>query len=171
MAGPAASRIAPVSPHQGPARPRAAWAAWLALSLFAGGCGTVDLGDNFVAPDLRLDEDYFYCVIQPMLNDQGCSMGMAGETGCHGTATSLHLEVSPAVPCDGEMVVGPIPDEAQRNFEAIRFTVQGDPASSPLYLRPTGMESHPARGGNAGLFPTTDPAALAIEEWITRGGM
>ena len=31
----------------------------------SGVLGTVTLGDNFVAPDLALDEDFFYCRIQP----------------------------------------------------------------------------------------------------------
>ena len=35
------------------------------IVLLLAGCSTVDLGDNIVPPDLRLDEDFFYCEIQP----------------------------------------------------------------------------------------------------------
>ena len=50
------------------------------------------------------------------------------------------------------------------NLDAVRFFVQADPLTSPLYLRPTNMASHPRA-----IFDASDPAAQLIEEWISAG--
>ena len=148
----------------------------LALGLLASACGstehngflgTVDLGDNFVAPDLALDEDFFYCRIQPeVITKFGCSSGNAGERGqCHDSRSALLLiATSETASCRDGRVVGAIPDAYAANYDAARFFVQTDPLTSPLYLRPTNMASHPRR-----IFDSSDPAARLITEWITAG--
>ena len=60
---------------------RAPLAALLASGLagvLLGGCGTVELGDNIVPPDLMLDEDFFYCRVQPeVVPPQGCRLPLS----------------------------------------------------------------------------------------------
>jgi hypothetical protein len=144
--------------------------------LLAGACsgtrdsgfvGTVDLGDNFVAPDLALDEDFFYCRIEPEVIQQfGCAAGNSGERGqCHDSRSALQLiDTSETVTCSNGRVTGAVPDAFLANYEAARFFVQTDPLTSPLYLRPTNQASHPRR-----IFAPSDPAARLITEWITAG--
>ena len=67
--------------------------------------------------------------------------------------------------CDGDRVTGTVPDEYLRNFEAVRFTVQSDPLSSPFYRRPTGLDSHPRV-----VFPEGSPEAELVYDWIAGGG-
>jgi hypothetical protein len=150
----------------------------LSLVLIASACGstrdhgvlgTVDLGDNFVAPDLALDEDFFYCRIQPeVLQRHGCANGEAGERGsCHTSRSALQLidASEETVRCDGSgRVIGEVPDAYRANYDAASFFVQADPLTSPLYLRPLNLASHPRR-----IFAMNDPAAQLITEWITRG--
>ncbi len=132
--------------------------------------GTVELGDNFVAPDLALDEDFFFCRIQPeVLRMHGCAAGQTGEAGrCHDSASALRLIDTPAeAECDDEgRVTGELPDDLVSNFEAARFFVQSDPLTSPLYLRPLRMASHPRR-----IFDEDDEAAELIVEWISQGAL
>jgi hypothetical protein len=127
--------------------------------------GSVDLGDDFVAPDLQLDESFFYCRIQPeVLNKYSCAGGAQGERGsCHDSRSALRLMASdePA-PCNKDgAVVGQVPDAYKANFEAVRFSVQSDPLSSPLYLRPLNRASHPRT-----IFSENDQAAKLIVQWI-----
>ena len=128
--------------------------------------GTVDLGDDFVAPDLQLDESFFYCRIQPeVLTKHSCATGEAGEEGsCHNANSALRLLATDAPPpCDGDGVLVDSPPEAyESNLEAIRFSVQSDPLTSPLYLRPLNRASHPRV-----IFDADDPAAELIVEWIS----
>lgn len=146
----------------------------LALGPFAmglAGCGTVDLGDNFIAPDLLLDEDYFYCRIQPQVLDaRSCASGGMGENGsCHSARSSLRLfDTSGVAPvtCQDDRVVGAIPDVYSRNFDAIQFTIQSDYLSSPFYRRPVGLDSHPRT-----IFAETDPDAQLIRDWIQQGAL
>ena len=130
--------------------------------------GTVDLGDNFVAPDLALDEDFFFCRIEPdVIEKYGCASGNGGERGqCHDSRSALQLiGTSERASCDRNgRVTGAVPDAYRANYEAARFFVQTDPLTSPLYLRPTNMASHPRR-----IFAPSDPAARLITEWITSG--
>ncbi|HET6336393.1 MAG TPA: hypothetical protein VFG30_24390 [Polyangiales bacterium] len=129
--------------------------------------GTVDLGDNFVAPDLALDEDFFYCRIEPeVIQKFGCATGNAGERGqCHDSRSALQLiDTSEKATCSNGRLTGAVPDAFAANYEAARFFVQTDPLTSPLYLRPTNQASHPRR-----IFATNDPAARLITEWITAG--
>jgi hypothetical protein len=135
------------------------------------GCGTIDLGDDIIAPDLQLDEDFFHCEIQPnVLTAKSCASGMDSENGsCHSDRSALRLvATTDAAPlCEGGVIVGgTIPADSIANFEAVRFTVQSDPLSSPFYRRPTGMDSHPRV-----IFAEDDPCADLIVQWITQGAM
>jgi hypothetical protein len=130
--------------------------------------GTIDPGDNLVAPDLALDEDFFYCRIEPeVIQQHNCATGDSGESGhCHDSRSALRLIASsdPA-PCDqAGHVTGKLPDAFSANLEAVRFFVQADPLTSPFYLRPLNLASHPRR-----IFTDQDPAAKLIEEWISAG--
>jgi len=128
--------------------------------------GTVDLGDDFVAPQLQLDEAFFYCKIQPqVLTKYGCATGRSDEKGgCHDSRSSLRLiATDDPPPCDKKgALVGAVPDAYKANLEAIRFAVQSDPLTSPLYLRPLNKASHPRA-----IFGENDPAAQLIVEWIS----
>jgi hypothetical protein len=139
-----------------------------ACSAQNGFTGTVDPGDNFVAPDLTLDERFFFCRIEPeVLQKHSCASGMSSEQGtCHDTRSSLRLKTSsdPA-PCDSAgRLTGAVPDSYRADLEAIQYFVQTDPLTSPLYLRPTNQASHPRR-----IFDVSDPAAMLIEQWISAG--
>lgn len=134
--------------------------------LVSSGCTTVDLGDNFIPPDLMLDEDFFFCRIQPeVLSANTCASGGAGEGGmCHSSQSALRLDVMAemeSVACDGDVLVGVPPASYERNLDAIRFTVQNDSLSSPLYRRPTGLDSHPRT-----IFATGSVEADLIDQWI-----
>ena len=130
--------------------------------------GTVDLGDDFVAPELQLDSDFFYCRIQPeVLTKFSCASGASGESGsCHDSRSALRLAATDApAPCDADgTVVSGIPAEYEDNYEAIRFSVQSNALDSPLYLRPLGRSSHPRT-----IFDESDPAADLIVDWISGG--
>jgi hypothetical protein len=130
--------------------------------------GTVDLGDNFVAPDLALDPDFFYCEIQPkVIQRYGCASGSAGEAGrCHDSRSALQLMATDETArCDASgRVSSDVPDAFVANYEAARFFVQTDPLTSPLYLRPLNLASHPRR-----IFAMNDEAARLITQWISAG--
>jgi hypothetical protein len=128
--------------------------------------GTVDLGDDFVAPELQLDEDFFFCRIQPeVLTKYSCASGESSDSGgCHDARSALRLiATDAAAPCDANFaVVGQVPDAYRANFEAASFSVQSDPFNSPLYLRPLNRASHPRA-----IFNQDDPAAKLIADWIS----
>jgi hypothetical protein len=131
-----------------------------------GWLGTVDLGDDFVAPDLQLDESFFFCRVQPeVLARHSCAAGAAGEMGsCHDGNSALRLVASDdAPPCDDDgALIDDVPAAYSANFEAVSFSVQSDPLTSPLYLRPTGNASHPRT-----IFDEDDEAARLIVDWIS----
>jgi hypothetical protein len=130
--------------------------------------GTVDPGDNYVAPDLALDENFFYCRIEPdVIQKFSCASGQSGEAGqCHDSRSALRLRATDGrSACDGAgRVSGAIPDAFTDDLEAVRYFVQGDPLTSPFYLRPINRVSHPRR-----IFDESDPAAQLIEQWIAAG--
>lgn len=156
------------------ARPSGPLALAIALQLALAGCGpahengvagTVALGDDFVAPDLQLDESFFYCRIQPeVLTKHSCASGAGGEEGsCHSAMSALRLIATDDLPpCDGDVLTDSPPAAYEANLEAIRFSVQSDPLTSPLYLRPLNRASHPRE-----IFDANDPAAELIVEWIS----
>lgn len=141
-------------------------------ALACAGCATIDLGDNIVPPDLQLDEDTYYCVIEPMvIAPSSCAGGGAGEGGmCHTTRSSLRLtDTSMITPpeCDAEgRPIAAVPPEYTQNFQAVQFTVQTDPLSSPFYRRPTGLDSHPRV-----IFDEASTEAGLIRDWIAMGGL
>jgi hypothetical protein len=145
--------------------------AGFAAGILLASCWTVDLGDNPPAPDLQLDEDFFYCRIQPeVISAQTCASGIAGEGGmCHSDNTSLRLnpaaETDAPPTCDGDRVTGAVPPSYTENFQSVQFTVQSDPLSSPFYRRPVGLDSHPRI-----IFPEGSPEADLIVAWIAAGG-
>lgn len=136
------------------------------------GCGTVEPGDNFVPPDVMLDEDFFFCRIQPeVITMHRCASGSSEDPagGCHSSQSSLRLDPAAemeSVPCEEGMVAGPVPASYRNNLENVRFTVQSDPGSSPFYRRPLNRDAHPRR-----IFDEGSPAAMLIVEWITMGAM
>ncbi len=142
------------------------------LAWAAAGCGTVDPGDHFVPPEVRLDEDFFFCRIQPMvLTEYRCATGMGGEEGsCHDSRSALRLEAmadSEPPPCDMEgNVVSAVPLSYRRNLETSRVTVQSDAYTSPFYRRPVGLDTHPRKIFEEG----SEPAELIVE-WINGGAM
>src|SRR5690606_3943288 len=144
---------------------------WLLVIACLSGCGTIDLGDDIVPPNLQLDEDFFYCEIQPnCLTAKSCANGVAGEEGsCHADRSALRLvpTMDPPPMCeDGVVVGGSIPADYIANYEAVQFTVQSAPLSSPFYRRPPGLDRHPRA-----IFTMDDPCAVLIEDWISRGAM
>lgn len=143
----------------------------LALLSICASCATIDPGDNFVAPDLVIDEDFFFCRIQPeVVATQSCASGAAGEGGsCHGARSALRLdplgETDMAPECDGNTPTGAVPESYRRNLDAVRFTVQSDPLSSSFYRRPLLLDSHPRK-----IFEPGSPEEMLIFEWLTSSG-
>jgi hypothetical protein len=147
----------------------------LGVLMVAHGCavqngisGTIDPGANFVAPDLSLDEAFFYCRIEPeVIQQHGCATGDSSEAGhCHDSRSALRLTATQdPPPCDSSgRVTSAVPDAYASNLDAVRFFVQADPLTSPFYLRPLNQMSHPRQ-----IFDANDPAAKLIEEWISAG--
>ena len=153
----------------------AAGAAWLLAA--ASGCGTVDPGDNFIAPDVMIDDEFFFCAIQPqVVTVHRCASGGAGEAGsCHSARSALRLdpaaEGAAAPACtpapDYRLTAGAVvPPEYMTNFDRVQFTVQSDPLTCPFYRRPLAIDSHPRQ-----IFGTESAEAQLIIDWISRGGM
>jgi hypothetical protein len=130
--------------------------------------GTVDPGDNLIAPELPLDEDFFYCRIEPeVIQRFSCAGGASTDSGgCHSSRSALRLmDSGEAAPCDGAgRVNAAVPGAFAANLEAVRFFVQADPLTSPFYLRPINQASHPRQ-----IFDAQNSAAKLIEEWISAG--
>ncbi|HJK93703.1 MAG TPA: hypothetical protein RMH85_19145 [Polyangiaceae bacterium LLY-WYZ-15_(1-7)] len=134
-------------------------------------CGTEPLGDNPVPPDPSIDEDFFFCRIQPeIIATHNCASGGAGEGGsCHTARSALRLdpagESDPPPACDEEGVLLEAPPESyENNLESVRFTIRAEPLSSPFYQRPVGIASHPRV-----IFEPSSTEADLIVEWLTRG--
>ncbi len=165
-------------------RPGALFAQLVQLAVVAGcvaGCGalaascisdvtatrTVDLGDNFEAPDFALDEDFFHCVIQPdVITKFKCAQGGAGDgDGCHASRSALRLvEVQDEPRCNDNRVIGAPASESIVNLERVRATIAGEAAASPFYRRPLGQDSHPRE-----IFDESSAAADLIRQWINQG--
>jgi hypothetical protein len=128
---------------------------------------TVDLGDNFEAPDFALDEDFFHCVIQPeVITKFKCAAGAAGDgDGCHAARSALRLvEATDKPRCRDDRVVGAPPSASVVNLERVRVTVAGEAARSPFYRRPLGLDSHPRK-----IFDEGSAGADLIRQWINQG--
>lgn len=137
--------------------------------LTAHGCGTVDPGPDFVAPEVMLDEGVFYCVIQPrVITEFHCATGGPGEAGtCHSSRSALRLlpeaETMMAM-CEGDgLAAGAVPPSAfVTNFERVQPEVQADPLLSPFYRRPIATDSHPRE-----IFAEGSEQACLIRAWIS----
>ncbi len=128
---------------------------------------TVDLGDNFEAPDFALDADFFHCVIQPdVITKFKCAEGGAGDgDGCHAARSALRLvEVTDQPRCSDRRLIGVPPAESVVNLERVRVTIVGEAAASPFYRRPLGQDSHPRE-----VFDESSNAADLIRQWINQG--
>jgi hypothetical protein len=129
---------------------------------------TVDLGDNFEAPELTLDDDFFYCQIQPnVLSAMSCAEGASGDGGgCHTERSALRLiPVDEPARCQGDRLVGAPPTDAEVNLNHVRASIGIDAESSPLYRRPLGLDSHPRQ-----IFDAQSPEAMLLRRWLS-GGM
>ena len=129
---------------------------------------TVDLGDQIEAPELNLDEQFFHCEIQPkVLTQYGCAAGGPGDSGgCHAARSALRLVDAPTAPtCQGGRVVGMPSPESLVNLERVRADIGVDADSSPLYRRPTGLDSHPRV-----IFASDSEAAALLRSWLNGGG-
>ena len=129
---------------------------------------TVDLGDNFEAPELTLDEDFFYCQIQPnVLRSSSCAEGGSGDGGgCHSARSALRLlPVNEPARCQGDRLIGAPPTDAEVNLGRVRASIGIDADSSPLYRRPLALDSHPRQ-----IFDARAPEAMLLRTWLS-GGM
>lgn len=129
---------------------------------------TVDLGDNFAAPEIALDTDFYYCEIQPnVISASSCATGTSSDGGgCHSQKSALRLiEVPGEARCQNGRVVGTPPPEAEVNLERVRAAVGADADASPLYRRPLGLDSHPRV-----IFDARSPEAGLLREWLNGGG-
>lgn len=141
--------------------------ALVAAALLSIGCGTVDLGTYEGVRDLRLDEDYFYCVIQPrVLTAKKCAGGEAGDTGgCHSSQSSFRLaDVPTTVNCaSGKPTTLPSAEE-RANLGATQLRVTRDPDTSPLLQKPTGKSGSTHKL----VFDPSSVEAGLIRTWIGR---
>jgi hypothetical protein len=127
----------------------------------------VDLGDNYEAPDVAVDENFFHCEIQPnVITQYRCAGGKEGEEGgCHTARSALRLvEVTETPRCRDGRVIGVPPSDSQVNLERVRAELGIDADSSPFYRRPLGLDSHP----RAIFSKDSKPAAL-IRQWLDQG--
>lgn len=145
-----------------PARLRGlAWVAGLANCVL--GCGTVDPGTYEGVRDVKPDENYFYCVIQPqVLNAKKCATGEGGDSGCHATATPMRLQiVDTPVPClSGKPDPSKISGAERANYTASSLRVNRDVESSPFLRRPIGASGHKV------LFASSSTEADLIRKWV-----
>ena len=146
-------------------------AALAAVCTVVAGCGTLNLGDDIVPPDVQLDEDFFHCGSSPTSSRRTAARPEWEARWAPATpnrsALRLVATMDPPPECaDGVITGGTVSTDSIANLEAVRFEVQSDALSSPFYRRPTGLDSHPRV-----IFPENDPAAQLIVEWISRGSM
>lgn len=136
------------------------------LTLGTSACGIIDLGENIIPPNVRVDEDRFYCEVAPdILAAHSCATGGTAscpDTNCHGSTSSFRLHPALALPActDG------VPDEAidpalQEDFNATSLFLGSDATSSPFWRRPIGADTHPCV-----VFSPGSPESELIASWI-----
>ena len=144
-----------------------------ACALLATSCGTVDAGVYEGVRDLKLDENYYYCVIQPqVITAKGCSAGNSGEgpASCHAQNTAMRLkDIGPDKPdkstaCTGGKPTLAVTQAERDNYAAAQLRASRDIESSALITRPTGQSNHPRT-----IFPSDSPEATLIRQWIKGG--
>lgn len=127
---------------------------------------TVDPGPDYSISDLVFDEGFFYCQVEPRtLVPSGCSLGMAGDSGCHSSVTSFRISFQEHMPirCDGNVPIDFVPAEARQNYQASNARMRRDAEVAPLLQRPLKKLPHPRQ-----IFSDDSDAANAIKEWATR---
>jgi len=137
------------------------------------GCGTVEQGEDYAIADVVYDENYYYCVVEPMLFARSCGPGDPsqgdGNGSCHFNVTSFRLSnYSPLVgeACGGGVVVPagvPIPPQARGNYTSASAKMALNPDAAPLFNRPTGKAAHPRV-----VIPSDDPDAQIIKDWAQK---
>lgn len=143
----------------------------IAGSRALGACGpvtdTVDLGTFEGVRDLKLDENFYYCHVQPeAITPKRCAAGDAGDPagGCHASKSSMILvQIDSPVKCDASgKPTGTVTPEERANYQAAQLRVTRDPTTAPILTRPLGQGSHP----RAVFTGTSDPAYIVILKWI-----
>lgn len=136
---------------------------------------SVDPGADFVQENVTFDEEFFYCRVEPMLFEQSCGSGVAGEdpqNGCHFSVTKFRLtDYAPRVSdaCTGSALgtaTNPnpmIPQAAQQNYTAAQARMKRDPSLAALLLRPIGKATHPRQ-----IFAENSDQAEIIRQWATQ---
>lgn len=152
--------------------PRAARAALvLLLAAPAAACGTIELGDNIVPPNVRVDEDRFYCEIAPqILQARGCATGGSAECSgmsCHASTSSFRLSRTTTLPrCEDGVPIDPIDPALADDYRAVTLFLGSDARSSPFWRRPVRADSHPCE-----VFGETSPEADLVADWIESGAL
>ncbi|MBX7193559.1 MAG: hypothetical protein K1X94_16000 [Sandaracinaceae bacterium] len=141
------------------------------LAVLVGACGTIDLGDNIVPPNVRVDEDRFYCEIAPqILAAHSCATGGTAEcTGmsCHASTSSFRLARTVTLPmCTDGAPVGPVDPALADDYRAVTLFLGSDSASSPFWRRPVHADSHPCT-----VFSEMSPESELIADWIESGAL
>ena len=100
------------------------------------GCGTTDLGAFEGVRDLKLDENFYFCHVQPeVITPQRCSPGAAGDGSgaCHSTNPSMILaDVETPTPCtNGKPNTPPTTDE-RSNYQTAQLRASRDVEASKL---------------------------------------
>jgi len=145
----------------------------MGVAIVTSGCtptaaDTVALGDNFEAPEITIDEDFFHCQIQPLiLTAQRCAEGGSDDSGgCHAQKSALRLvPLDQPTRCQEGRVIGAPSAESEVNLERIRAVVGVDAEASPFYRRPLGLDSHPRV-----IFDARSDEAALIRSWLSGGG-
>jgi hypothetical protein len=151
--------------------PARALVAMVALASVPTGCGRIELGDNIVPPNVRVDEDRFYCEIAPqILAARSCATGGTPEctgTSCHASTSSFRLSESPTLPrCEGGRPVDPIDPRLADDYRSVTLFLGSDARSSPFFRRPVRADSHPCQ-----VFSEGSSEADLIADWIETGAL
>jgi hypothetical protein len=131
---------------------------------------SVNPGADFVQEDVTFDDQFYYCRVEPMLFEQSCGAGAAGDpqNGCHFSVTKFKLtDYMPRVSatCVGD-ALGPdavVPVAAKQNYVAAQARMKRDPNLAALLLRPTGKATHPRQ-----IFAEDSAQAAVIRQWATQ---
>jgi hypothetical protein len=139
------------------------------LACLVAACDVVDLGTYQGVRDLTLDDNFFYCVVQPtVITAKKCADGDSSlgdpSGGCHASKSAMILaDVPTSVACDMNGKAIGQPSQAERdNFAAAQLRVSPDVESSPILARPTGVLPHPRV-----IFTTDAPEANTLRQWIS----
>ncbi len=133
---------------------------------------TVAPGAHFVQEEVRFDEQFFYCRVEPVLFQKSCGSGegMDAVNGCHFSVTKFRLTdyMAPRVSdvsCAGDALIpgAILPVAAQQNYTMSQARMKRDPNLAALLQRPTGRAQHPRK-----IFELNSPEAAVISAWATQ---